>query len=170
VLTLLAAWPAIRPGVRGGWTLLLFAIIAVSLLGCYIAWRVSRGTWSDADVSRQRDRPHFYIVAVTVSFGILMALWLLGASQPVLRGAAGVPALLFLAFLATFWRKVSLHVAFAAFATAIMTSVNLWFLPAGALACLALGWSRLVLHRHTAVEVAAGAVLGAVCGIAVVGL
>jgi membrane-associated phospholipid phosphatase len=60
--------------------------------------------------------------------------------------------------------KSSLHVAFAAFCASSLA------LPAAAtiacgLAVIAIGWSRLVLKRHTPIEVGLGAIIGTAAGV-----
>jgi membrane-associated phospholipid phosphatase len=83
-----------------------------------------------------------------------------------LRGASTVLAMLVVAAVATRWVKVSLHVAFAALAATVLTSsgssVGYVMIPA----VPAVAWSRLVLARHSAVELACGAVLGIAAGLA----
>ena len=59
--------------------------------------------------------------------------------------------------------KVSLHVAFAAFATALLWPIKL-AVVAGVLLTAAVVWSRLVLGRHVAADVAAGLLLGTAVG------
>lgn len=70
------------------------------------------------------------------------------------------------AALATRWIKVSLHMAFAALAA---TALALFRSPIGYLLLLALPalvWSRLILGRHTPLEVALGTIIGAGAGAA----
>ena len=61
----------------------------------------------------------------------------------------------------TRWIKVSLHMAFAALAS---TALALGRSPVGYLLLLALpalAWSRLILQRHTPLEVVLGTIIGA---------
>ena len=72
-------------------------------------------------------------------------------------------AVIVIAMLIARWVKMSLHAAFAAFATALLWPAKL-AIVAGVLLTGAVVWSRLVLGRHTAVDVAAGLLLGAAAG------
>ena len=125
---------------------------------------VKRAAWSDHDVSDREQRQGFYravVVALTVGSG---ALWV---TQPALRkGIVAVWGLILASMLANRFVKSSLHVGFAALCA---TSVPLPPLGAVAacLAVIAIAWSRLVLQRHTLVEVALGAVIGTAAGLAV---
>jgi membrane-associated phospholipid phosphatase len=68
--------------------------------------------------------------------------------------------LIVIALLSARLLKLSLHVAFAAFATLLLWSLM------GIAVSAALVWSRLVLGRHVTADVVAGVVLGAVAGVA----
>jgi membrane-associated phospholipid phosphatase len=76
-------------------------------------------------------------------------------------GLSGTLALT--ALLIARWVKVSLHVAFAVFATAFLWPIKLAVVTV-ALVTAAVIWSRLVLGRHVAADVAVGLVLGAAAG------
>jgi membrane-associated phospholipid phosphatase len=75
------------------------------------------------------------------------------------RGLIAASAMIAAAAIATRWVKVSLHVAFNAFAATalIPAAIAGWVL----LALVPLvAWSRLFLARHTFAEVAGGAAIG----------
>lgn len=61
--------------------------------------------------------------------------------------------------------KLSLHVAFAVFAAGLAWP-DLAAMAALTATALAVGWSRLALRRHTAVDVALGALAGTSAGLA----
>ena len=69
-----------------------------------------------------------------------------------------------IALLTGSWIKLSLHVGFACFATAM-----LWphprALAAAAAMAIAVAWSRLLLARHSLAEVLAGGGLGLLMGV-----
>ncbi len=72
-------------------------------------------------------------------------------------------ALIVIAMLCATWVKVSLHAAFAAFATALLWPIKVAFFV-GVLVTAAVVWSRLVLGRHGAAEVIIGLLLGFAAG------
>jgi membrane-associated phospholipid phosphatase len=72
-------------------------------------------------------------------------------------------ALVLVALLVARWVKVSLHAAFAAFATTLLWPITL-AVAGGVLVTAAVVWSRLVLRRHVAADVMAGLVLGVAAG------
>lgn len=73
--------------------------------------------------------------------------------------------LIVIALLSARLLKLSLHVAFAAFATLLLWSLMV-AVATGIAVSAALVWSRLVLGRHVTADVVAGVVLGAVAGVA----
>ena len=125
---------------------------------------VRRAAWSDHDVSDREQRKGFYravVIALTVGSGLL---WV---TQPALRkGIVAVWALILTSMLANRFVKSSLHVGFAALCAASVPLPPLGAVAA-CLAVIAIAWSRLVLRRHTLVEVAMGALIGTACGLAV---
>ena len=76
------------------------------------------------------------------------------------RGVVATLGMMAVSAAATRWIKVSLHMAFAALAA---TAPALMRSPIGyalLLALPALGWSRLVLQRHTPLELVLGTIIG----------
>jgi membrane-associated phospholipid phosphatase len=76
---------------------------------------------------------------------------------------ASAALLIVVAILAAPWVKISLHAAFAAFATVLLWSMKLAFMI-GILVTGAIMWSRLVLGRHKPVDVIAGLLVGFAIG------
>jgi membrane-associated phospholipid phosphatase len=132
------------------------------------ARQVRRGAWSTVDASHPRERPVLFLVGAA---GLVALLGYFARTQPgsaLVRGTAGVLAMVGVCAVVTPWLKVSLHMAAAALAATVL----LWRgLPAGwvlAATLPALAWSRVALGRHRWGEVAAGLVVGAVTGIGIV--
>lgn len=123
--------------------------------------QVRRGAWQNADASNRAERPILYFVGVTTLVALLLYLI---ATQPqsfLLRGILATLGMLAVSALITRWIKVSLHMAFATFAAIALAMMRS---PVGAVLLLslpALAWARLTLERHTAGELALGAVVGA---------
>ena len=124
---------------------------------------VRRSAWSDHDVSDREQRSGFYRALFVVLPAGSIALWF---AQPALRkGIVASWGLVFASMLANRFVKSSLHVGFAAFcATSVVITPAASV--AAAMGVLAIAWSRLALKRHTLAEVALGALIGAVAGLA----
>lgn len=144
-------------------TVALFTIVPLTALMWH---QVRRGRWENSDASNRAERPILYI-AGGIAVAVLLAYLLLASPQSLMiRGVVSSLGMLAVCGAATRWIKVSLHMAFAALAA---TALALMRLPTGyalLLALPALAWSRLVLHRHTPVEVILGTIIGAGAGAA----
>ncbi len=127
-------------------------------------WQVRRGRWEHVDASGKRERRalnRFLLAALTLATGI--AAWRSEATVLV-AGLAMSAALIAVAMATSRWCKLSLHMAFAVYA-----AILLWQLHAGlGMAILvfsvAIAWSRLALHRHSPVDLVAGAMAGLLAG------
>lgn len=126
-------------------------------------WQVRSGRWSHMDASVRSERKSLNLFLGVICLLCAALLWFLAHQRELSLGLALSGALIFIALLIAPWVKASLHVAFAAFATALLWPIKLAFV-AGALLTAALAWSRLVLGRHVAADVATGLVLGAAAG------
>ena len=138
-------------------------------VGFYSLRQVRAGHWQHMDASAPRERGQLNLFLMLVLS--CMALLLAGAGQPPLVAAglvigAGIVAV---AHLVRRRLKLSLHAAFGVFAAALA-----WpGVPAMlvlALLAVGVGWSRLVLRRHTRAEVLLGLALGAIAGLVFQGL
>jgi membrane-associated phospholipid phosphatase len=130
--------------------------------------QIRRRHWSDYDVSVRQDRYLLYPLGLLTLAASLAVFWLLGAPSFMFRGIGAGAVLLFVAMLINLVIKISLHTALAALCAVVILALNP--LP-GTFACgfaIANGWSRVVLRRHTTLEVVTGGVLGAVVGIVLV--
>jgi len=78
-------------------------------------------------------------------------------------GLLGVAAMLGVIMLVGPWQKISLHTSFAALAASLFWGI--WPALLAGVVCVGLiGWSRLVLSRHSLSEVFLGALVGAITG------
>jgi hypothetical protein len=139
-------------------------LVALGVVVLGFSWlQVRAGRWShiDASVRSERKLLNVFLGAVCLLSAVL--LWFLTHRQHMSLGLALAGALIVIALLIARWVKVSLHVAFAAFATALLWPIKL-AVVAGALLTAAVVWSRLVLGRHVAADVATGLVLGVTAG------
>lgn len=140
------------------------ALLFVLPVAVLIVRQTRRGAWSTVDASDPRERPLLYLVgggALLLLFGYLL---LMEPGTPLLRGAIGTLGLLAVCAAAVRWVKISLHVAVAAMATAVLLGrgIPLGWLLAAVLPILA--WARVAMGRHRWIEVALGLVAGSAAG------
>ena len=168
----MVAAAAARRGQRGH-TLRDLAIVmamAVVPVAVLMIRQVRSGRWGNVDASNVAERPILYGVGVVASLCLVAYLMLAGSQPAFVRGAIGALATFAVCGIMTRWLKVSLHLAFAAFAAttlALIGSPVSWFLVP---LLPALGWARVALGRHRPLEVGLGALIGAACGVIVVRL
>ncbi|MEO8064425.1 MAG: hypothetical protein ABI821_16940 [Pseudomonadota bacterium] len=146
-----------------GVTLLLLASVVIG----FTWFQVKAGRWAHVDASHRRERTAlngFLIILLLVSAALVgFVLRNLPMSVALVVASMLIAAAMSLAR----WVKMSLHVAFAAFATALLWPV-LWAVAAGLLITTAVAWSRLTLGRHDPADVIVGLLLGTLAGSAYV--
>jgi membrane-associated phospholipid phosphatase len=137
---------------------LLLTSVPITLL---VMFQVLRGKWTDLDVSVRRQRYTLYpfglacMVALAIVFRVLQAPAIAVSATAAIVVANLVNALINLRY------KVSAHATSAALCTAILSvGAPIWAIPAG-IATLLVGWSRVVLGRHTTGQVILGWLVGA---------
>jgi hypothetical protein len=139
------------------------ALFAAVVLG-YSWWRVRSGHWQHVDASDAAERRHLnrFLLGLLLCGAFVAAI----ASAPLLALQLALAGLLVLiALLAARWCKLSLHLAFAVYASALLAAVST---PAALLLLLlavVLAWSRLRLARHAPRDRVAGAWAGALAGV-----
>ena len=150
------------------WMALGFVSFAAVVMG-YSSWQVRRGRWSHVDASGKHERSSLNRFLL-----ILLLLSAIGAGLAHAREPATVLALsaaMVATALATArWCKLSLHMAFVAFSAVLLGNAAWWLGLAGLLLAGAVAWSRLRLQRHVPRDLVAGALTGALAGIACVTL
>jgi membrane-associated phospholipid phosphatase len=142
-----------------GGAMLTLAVVVVG----YSWLQVRAGRWSHVDASEAKERTSLNLFLAALCFFSAATLWFQAHRpyMPVALVLAG--SLIVMALLVARWVKVSLHAAFAAFATALLWPIML-AVVAGILITAAVVWSRLVLGRHVVADVVAGLVLGMAAG------
>ena len=163
----LVASAARRAGAQTLESVLLVSFFTIVPLTVLMVRQVRRGAWENADASNRRDRPPLYTAATAALLLLFGYLALLQPQSFMIRGAAATLAMLAACATVTIWIKVSLHMAFGTLAAtalalpgSVVGYVLLPVLPV-------LAWARLVLARHTPLEVAGGTFLGLAAGAAI---
>ena len=127
-------------------------------------WQVRRGQWQHIDASARAERRSLNLfLAIVLFLGAAVAFYQLpgpGLSLGLLLSGLLIVAVMFVSL----WVKLSLHASFAAFAVLLLWPLKLWCVALASLAALGICWSRVVLGRHTIVEVLGGSFLGGLFG------
>jgi hypothetical protein len=149
------------------WAVLVVIGVGIVPVAGLMAHEVRTGRWQNLDASNPAERRMVY--ALSILLLILLLLWLLrgNADSYLLRGVPWGLALVTSLALVNRWIKASVHMAFASMAATIavfLGSVTAFFLVPG---LPLLAWSRLYLSRHRPGELAVGATLGILAGLAV---
>lgn len=140
------------------------ATIGIAVLA-YSWLQVRAGHWTHVDASARGERASLNVfLAVLLFLGALLA-WLMTYQLHLAAALASSGLLVSLALLASRWVRMSLHVAFAAFATTLVWPTTVAVI-AGLIVTAAMVWSRVTLRRHVAVDIIAGLALGAAVGAA----
>ncbi len=151
-------------------TSLAVVVGAILIVGAYLVHGVRTGRLSHIDVSNREERSGFYRVSM-LALGVgAVVLHLTHAPPGAARGTGIACGLVVVSSIVNRWIKASLHTAFAIVAVGIVGigTGNLLLVAGFLVAAAAVGWSRIVLDRHSPAEVAVGAVLGTLAAAAAV--
>lgn len=147
------------------WSAAGFGAFAALVMG-YSWWQVRRGRWAHVDASATHERGalnRFLLVAL--AGGAILVAW--NGGQPLFAlGLTLSSAMILAAMLTARWCKLSLHLAFVVFAACLLRELGTAWMLVALLFAAAVAWSRLALQRHTPRDLVAGAVAGALAGLA----
>lgn len=146
---------------------LVALVVGIVPIGLLVLVQVARGRWSDMDVSVRRQRYVLYPLGIACMLAAVFAFVELGAPIVAVRAAAGLVAANVVNGLINFGYKVSAHATTAALCAAVLwVAAPTTVIPVVVtVAALLVGWSRVVLGRHTRGQVVMGWLVGAVCGV-----
>lgn len=147
--------------IAAAYTVLTFLFLGVGLM-LYILIGVRMGKFTDRDVSErsQRTGPYLFCILSCIAVFLLLSL---------VHGPKNLQTVLLITIVGgiimmvtTFWWKISIHASSLATSLTVLTALyGAVILPAYSLLVL-VGWSRVVLRRHTLAQVVAGSLLGIV--------
>lgn len=147
------------------WSAVGFGAFAALVMG-FSRWQVRRGRWGHVDASAHHERStlnRFLLAALTA--GAVLVAWR-GVHPAFALGLALSACMILAAMLTARWCKLSLHLAFAVFAALLLRELGMVWMVAALLFAAAVAWSRLALRRHAPRDLVAGAIVGAVAGLA----
>jgi membrane-associated phospholipid phosphatase len=145
----------------------LIVLVVCGIAGVVLAfsfWQVRRGHWQHIDASARAERRSLNLFLAIVLF-LAAAVAFYQLPEPGLSLGLLLSGLLILAMMAVSpWVKLSLHASFAAFAVLLLWPLKLWYVVLASVAAAGICWSRVLLARHTVVEVLGGSLLGGLFG------
>ena len=143
-----------------------FAAFALAVM-LWSTHQVRRGQWAHVDASHIDERRalnRFLLPAILAGSALA---WLLSSPPRMVVALAAAAGIVLTAMLVSRWCKLSLHVAFAVFATGLLWPLGRAAVLVAAVLAVAIAWSRLRLSRHAPVDLATGAAAGALAATAV---
>jgi membrane-associated phospholipid phosphatase len=152
------------------WVTLGLFITAIPVAALVLV-QVVRGRWTDTDVSVRRDRYALYPFGIACLVAAVTTYVAMRAPQVVVRAVIAAVVANTINWIINLRYKVSGHATTAALCAALLwfgirtPDSTLWG-GAASLAALLVGWSRVVLGRHTRGQVVLGWGVGVASGIA----
>ncbi len=132
--------------------LLLLAIVPVT---GWIIWNVKRGSYTNMDVSDQRQRRSLYpIIAAALLLYLFVTYF---QTQNVDTPVVGLLVLLLLLQASNYFVKSSMHTALNVYTSALMFEVKWYWGFIWLIVTFLVAISRLILQRHSVKEVLTGA-------------
>ncbi len=144
---------------------LIFLLFAFLPTGVFIAFNVRRGKYSNYDVSTKSQRPSLYLFSIILVSCLTTTLYFLREPLFIVKGCLSALVLLVICYLINIRTKCSLHTAFAVFTAIGFFHLSIFAGVAFMIFALFMGWSRLVLDRHTPNEVFWGGFTGLLIGV-----
>jgi membrane-associated phospholipid phosphatase len=146
------------------------AFISGLIVGCFFIpitiWnyvRTKRGVYTNFDVSDQKQRNSMYVFAIPFLGVVLIVFYFTGQSRGFLICILFSLILLILSYVINFVIKCSGHVSLTIFLACMVLPISIPAAIILIICTLIIGWSRVVLNRHTLAEVFTGFLLGAIC-------
>ena len=147
------------------WTvtlLLLGGVVAPILIKSYRG--VQKGEYTNYDISDRKQRQSWYMLPTLLLSVVTIALYLSGQSRIIWMATLFALVLFVASQLINLFVKTSLHVGFNAYLGFLALPLSKWLGVSLLLFTIPLAWSRIVLKRHTLLEVTVGAILGLAVG------
>ncbi len=150
-------------------SILMILASLVLIVLAFSVFQVKSGRWSHVDAVRREDRKALNAMLLGVLLIPGLVLLRLPDYRPVGAALALGGGMVMIAMLLSQRLKSSLHLAFGAFSTLLLWRHPAWLL-AGIALLVGVAWSRLLLKRHTPVEIVSGTAIGTAAGLLYNGL
>ena len=145
------------------------SFISVLIIGCIFVPAILRmyiksknGTYTNFDVSDRRQRVSLFIFVIPLLLIVTFILFLTHQSANLCLSVLFATILIFISQIINLYVKSSLHVALNIYLSFLIMTVNYKIGIILFLLTVLIGWSRIVLGRHTTKEVLFGSSIGLV--------
>lgn len=128
-------------------------------------WKTKSGSYTNFDVSDQKQRQSWYVYAVVILLLVTIVLFVTEQPRTLRLSILFALILLTISKLVNFFIKSSLHVSLNIFLAFLIMSINLLIGLIFLCSIFFIAWARLVLKRHTLKEIITGALIGFGVGI-----
>jgi hypothetical protein len=149
-------------------TALVLSVLVIGLITLPITIhnliRLKKGDYSNFDVSDQNQRKGFYPFALTLFFLLFLCFLYLKFPIIVIFQTSIFFVMLLLMAITNIKIKASLHTAVAFYIGLGILKISFMSGLFLVILALAVGWSRMVLNRHSFSEIAIGALMGVLFG------
>jgi membrane-associated phospholipid phosphatase len=151
------------------WVLIALALTSVPI-SLLVSYKVLRGHWSDLDVSVRRQRYLLYPFGMLCVVALLIVFIALGAPRIVISATLALLLANVVSGFVNLVYKISAHASAAAMCAIVLWAGAPAFGIPATIAALLVGWSRVVLGRHTTGQVILGWLVGVASTLAVLAL
>ncbi len=144
--------------VLGKFLPILFIIIIP--IAVWLFWNVKTGKYSNLDVSNRHQRKSFYFFIEATLLIYLTYLYI--KSRTIDWIMLSILILLVVMQISNYFIKSSMHTAFNIFVAALFFTENIWLGIAWLFLAIIIGFTRIILKRHTPQEVLMGGIIGTI--------
>jgi len=147
------------------------AFLTFLIVGCIfvplIAWmylKSKNGSYTNFDVSDKKQRRSLFIFAIPFLVVVTIVLYLTHQAEKTCISVLFATLLVIISQLVNFFIKSSLHVSLSLYLAFLAMPISPVFGFSMIFLSILIGWSRVVLKRHSVKEVLVGAIIGLTVG------
>jgi hypothetical protein len=148
------------------WYITLAVMLILTIPISIHNWRKTKsGSYSNFDVSDQKQRRAFYPIALGLLLVLVLTLWLMEVPKQVMIHTLLVGGMVGLMAWVNTRTKASLHAAIAMFIAINCYTLGAWPGIGMTVFALSIAWSRCAMGRHTFIEILLGLAFGLFFGL-----
>jgi membrane-associated phospholipid phosphatase len=164
VFTILVNYNEFQPQTAAKLSLAVVGFVVVPIC-IYILVKMRRGEYRNFDVSERKNRNSLYPVILLFQFLLLIFITAQNYSWLIKAGLLSSIFLIGSAFFINRILKVSLHTSIAFYLAVLLIQIKAEIAFVTIIFALMIGWSRVMLQRHSVPEILVGFLLGISSGV-----